>query len=450
MHIARRRITVIVRSRVPRQRARILLLAVALSTMVVLAGCGGGGSSSSTSTSTSSGGEGGSTTASELQGTPIKLGVVYTSGSPIQNSINVYAADKAAIQALNEGGGLNGQPVELVACDDKGDPNQTEACGRKLVSEEVAAVVGGILINGATLNPILAAAKIPQIGIVPYTPVEFNAKNVFLFNGGGFFGSEALAAYMGQQKLTTSLVTAQGAAAEGFKAAMEGSIAAAGGKFTNVVPVSATQSDWAPIVAAATSNDANSVMDLVDTEQTKQLLAANEAAGAPIEHIFTVSNFTTEDADEIGGEGALEKIVIGGSYPPFDTKVPAMEEFSEQMTAEFEAGEKEARIGRQDLGSFGGWLAVKALETLAEQGELPKEVTAATITKALESAKGVELGGATPPWTPSTPGPEGFARVSNEKSYLIGFKGGEQFLIAPKPLTVEEIIAGKAPAVPGS
>jgi ABC-type branched-subunit amino acid transport system substrate-binding protein len=449
MHSARRRTTVIVRSRAPRQRVRFLLLAVALSAIVVLAGCGSG-SSSSSSTTASSGGGGEATTASAPQGTPIKIGVVYTSGSPIQNSVNVYAADKAAIQALNERGGLNGQPVELVACDDKGDPNQTESCGRKLVSEEVAAVAGGILINGATLNPILAAAKIPQIGIVPYTPVEFNAKNVFLFNGGGFFGSEALAAYLGQQKLTTSLVTAQGAAAEGFKAAMEGSIAAAGGKFTNIVPVSATQSDWAPIVAAATSNNANSVMDLVDTEQTKQLLAANEQAGAPIEHIFTVSNFTTEDSAEIGGEGALERIVTGGSYPPFDSKVPAMEEFTEQMTAEFEAGETEARIGRQDLGSFGGWLAVKALETLAEQGELAKEVTAATVTKALDSAKNVELGGATPPWTPSAPGPEGFARVANEKTYLIGFKGGEQFLIAPQPLTVEEIIAGKAPAPPGS
>jgi ABC-type branched-subunit amino acid transport system substrate-binding protein len=419
--------------------------------MVALAGCGGGSSSSSsTSTSTSSGDEGGSTTASEPQGTPVKLGVVYTSGSPIQNSINVYDADKAAIKALNESGGLNGHPVELVACDDKGDPNQTESCGRKLVSEEVVAIAGGILINGGTLNPILAAAKIPQIGITPYTPVEFNAKNVYLFNGGGFFSSEALAAYAGQQKLTTSLVTAQGAAAEGFKAAMEGSIAAAGGKFTNIVPVSATQSDWAPIVAAATSNDADTVMDLVDTEQTKQLLAANEAAGAPVAHILTVSNFTTEDADEIGGEGALEKIVIGGSYPPFDSKVPAMEEFTEQMTAEYEAGEKEARIGRQDLGSFGGWLAVKALETLADEGALAKEITAATIAKALDSTKDLELGGATPPWTPSAPGPEGFARVSNEKSYLIGFKGGEQYLIAPQPLTVEEIIAGKAPAIPGS
>jgi ABC-type branched-subunit amino acid transport system substrate-binding protein len=419
--------------------------------MVVLAGCGGGSSSSgSTSTSAGSGGAGGSTTASEPEGTEIKLGLVYTSGSPIQNSVNVYAADKAAIGALNEAGGLNGQPVELVACDDKGDPNQTESCGRKMVSEEVAAVVGGILINGATLNPILASAKIPQIGIVPYTPVEFNAKNVYLFNGGGFFGSEALAAYLGQQKLTSSLVTAQGAAAEGFKAAMEGSIAAAGGKFTNTVPVSATQSDWAPIVAAATSNDANSVMDLVDTEQTKQLLAANEEAGAPIEHIFTVSNFSTEDSEEIGGEAALERIVIGGSYPPFNSKVPAMEEFTEQMTAEYEGGEHEARIGRQDLGSFGGWLAVKALQTMAEQGELSKEVNAATVTKALDSAKNMELGGAIPPWTPSTPGPEGFARVANEKTYLIGFKGGEQFLIAPQPLTVEEIIAGKAPAPPGS
>jgi ABC-type branched-subunit amino acid transport system substrate-binding protein len=427
-----------------------MVVAIACAGALAFAGCGSSDDSGSTSTSSSTSGSATTASADAPTGTPVKLGVVYTTGSPIQNSGQVAAADKAAIAVLNANGGLAGHPVELVTCDDKGDPNETATCGRKMVSEKVAAVAGGVLINGAALNPILAAAKIPQVGIVPYVPVEFNAKNVYTFNGGGFFAESFLAAYAGKEQLKTSIVAAQSAAAQGFVKGMEATISAMGSKYVNNVPVSANQADWAPIVAGVTRNGADTAQSLVDTEQTKQLLAANESAGAPIKHVLTISPFSAADSDAIGGDAAFSRIVIGSPFPPFNQDSPTMSRFRDELAAEEKTGDADAALGKQDLASLGGWLSIQALAELAKNGALKGDVTAASVTAALDSAKDLDLGGLIPPWTPTAPGPKGFSRVSNTKNYLIVYDGTEPKLLTPKPLSIEDVAAGKAPALPAS
>jgi ABC-type branched-subunit amino acid transport system substrate-binding protein len=439
---------------VPRRRATGLTVAGVLCATVALAGCGSS-SDDTTGTAGSAAATGASTSASTTsaatpKGTPVKLGVVYTSGSPVQNSANLKAADEAAVKALNARGGLAGHPVELVACDDKGDPNQTTACGRQLVKEKVAGQVGGILINGAVLQPVLAAAKIPQIGITPYVPAEFNAPNVFLFNGGGYFASAFTAAYAGQQKLKVSVVAAQTAAAQVFVDGMKAALAGAGGKLINTVPVQANQADWAPIIAGASRNGADTVLDLVDTQQTKQLLAANEAAGAPIKHVMTVSSFSKADAPDIGGEAALANVNTASPFPPFTSDSPMMERFRTELAAEEKSGDGDAALSKQDLGSFGAWLSVQALEQLAKDGSLDGDITAASVTSALNAAKDVDLGGVIPPWTPSAPGPKGFSRASNTSNYMIVFDNGVEKLLTPEPLTIEEVNAGKGTPFPAA
>lgn len=432
---------------VPRGRAAGLAMTGAVIAAIAMAGCGSSDDTTTSGGSTTTGGASTSNAAAP-KGSPVKLGVVYTSGSPIQNSVNVKAADQAAVQALNDRGGLAGHPVELVTCDDKGDPNETTACGRKLVQEKVAGQAGGILINGAALNSVLAAAKIPQIGISAYVSAEFNAPNVYLFNGGGYFASVFTAAYAGQQKLKTSIVSAQNAAAQVFVKGMQQAIAGAGGKVLNTVPVQANQTDWAPIIAGASRNGADTVLDLVDTQQTKQLLAANEAAGAPIKHVMTVSSFSKADASAIGGEKALANINTASPFPPFTEDSPMMTRFRTELAAEEKSGDSDAALSKQDLGSFGAWLSVQALEQLAKSGVLKGDITAASVTSALDGAKNVDLGGVIPPWTPSAPGPTGFSRASNTANYMIIYENGEQKLLTETPLTIEEVNAGKATPFP--
>jgi ABC-type branched-subunit amino acid transport system substrate-binding protein len=431
--------------------ARLRLATAVVAAVVAVAAMVGCGSSDSSDTGTSSSSGSTSTaTGTAPSGTPVKFGVIYTSGSAVQNSTNVLAADKAAVAAVNARGGLAGHPVELVSCDDKGDPNQTTACARKLVDEKVAGQLGGILVNSGVVLPVLSAAKIPQIGIVPYTAEEMNAKTVYLFDGSVFVTYPFMATYAGKQGLKSTIVMEQTKAGQVLADGMKKAAAAVGGEVVATVPVQANQADWAPVIAAASRGGVDTILDLVDTQKTKQLLAANQAAGAPIKHVMTVSGFSKADASAIGGEESLANINIVGPYPPFNQDSPMMARFRDEMAAQEKSGDSEAELSKQDLASFGAWLSVQALEQIAKTGGLTGEISAATVSQALDQAKDVDLGGVIPPWTPSKPGPPGISRVSNPTAYMSIFENGEQKLLTETPLTVEQVAAGKAPPFPPS
>jgi hypothetical protein len=72
------------------------------------------------------------------------------------------------------------------------------------------------------------------------------------------------------------------------------------------------------------------------------------------------------------------------------------------------------------------------------------DITAASVTQALDSAKDVDLGGVIPAWTPTAPGPEGFTRVSNTSYYLVQFNAdGTSTQVSSKPVALSDVVAGK-------
>ncbi len=101
--------------------------AVAGAIALAAIGCGSGGSS----TGGSGGGDG-----------AYKFGVISSESGPFQ-----LARQRQALQLyvdqLNDAGGYNGKPIELVVADDSSDPTKSAAAARKLVQQEdVIAMVG--------------------------------------------------------------------------------------------------------------------------------------------------------------------------------------------------------------------------------------------------------------------------------------------------------------------
>src|SRR5579862_5590927 len=84
---------------------------------------------------------------------PVKIGLIVTLGTPAVNETYYVAADTAAIDDLNQSGGLGGHPVKLDVCNDGGDPNKTVACANQMVSDKVIAVVGGQSANDNEIVP---------------------------------------------------------------------------------------------------------------------------------------------------------------------------------------------------------------------------------------------------------------------------------------------------------
>jgi ABC-type branched-subunit amino acid transport system substrate-binding protein len=405
------------------------------------AASGTGTSSQTAATSTAS-----ASNVSQPTGSTIKFGIVYTAGNPQQNSTEVLAADRAAVRGINANGGLLGHKLALDECDDHGNPNDTTACGRQMVKDKVAAVMGGILVNGDVLTPVLKAAGIPQIGIVPYSSVEFNSPNVYLFTGGGIFLYEAMGAYLGANKLPTSLVDLGGPAEQAFIQATEGAMKTTGASFAKIVSISATQADFSPVVASAGENGSKALMSLLNSQVTPSLFRAAEASGHSFTTYFsTGGNYGPADASKFGGISALDKLQFASPFPPLNSANPVVTEFRNQLAAELKSGDSYAQLNVQDFAGMSGWLSFYALQQMAKAGTLTGSgLTAPGITKALAATKKLKLGGVIPPWTPDTKGPPGLTRVPNTTNYMIGYKNGSQYLITPKPLTVAQFAAGDA------
>ena len=77
-------------------------------------------------------------------------------------------AAQLAVSEINDAGGIDGRPIELVARNDTGDPDSAVAVAAELVAEGVAAVVGHVY-SGTTLAaaPVYAASEVPVPVITP-------------------------------------------------------------------------------------------------------------------------------------------------------------------------------------------------------------------------------------------------------------------------------------------
>jgi ABC-type branched-subunit amino acid transport system substrate-binding protein len=105
-------------------------------------------------------------------GAPIKIMVSGAISGPVYSVPEMVTGAQAAVNRINAEGGVNGRKLELLSCDDQGNPNTAAACGRKAVSEKVAAVVGGLSIHDNQFLPILESAKIPYLGSTGVAPIH--------------------------------------------------------------------------------------------------------------------------------------------------------------------------------------------------------------------------------------------------------------------------------------
>ena len=68
---------------------------------------------------------------------------------------------EAARRHINETGGINGRPLEFVACTTNGSPEASQACANEMIEAGVAVVSGGIDFGSGQAIPILEQADIP-------------------------------------------------------------------------------------------------------------------------------------------------------------------------------------------------------------------------------------------------------------------------------------------------
>ncbi len=113
----------------------------------------------------------------------IKIGVLSpTSGAGSVHGVPVKQAAELAANEINAAGGINGQMIEIIAYDTKGDATEAVNAYNKLKDEDqVVAIVGGTY-SGATLGfkPLAVADNMPVLSPTATNPeVTLDAPNVF-------------------------------------------------------------------------------------------------------------------------------------------------------------------------------------------------------------------------------------------------------------------------------
>lgn len=133
-----------------------LLIAVALTAALLLSGCGGTKSEESPSAEDTATGE------------PIKVGAVLSLtgtyaglGTPEKNAIELEVA------RINDEGGINGRPIEVVYVDDATDAAAAQAAVSRLVDQEGVVAVLGATGTGQTMamRPDIERAQVPQVSM---------------------------------------------------------------------------------------------------------------------------------------------------------------------------------------------------------------------------------------------------------------------------------------------
>lgn len=96
-------------------------------------------------------------------GEPIVIGMVLPTSGPAATLGEFQARGvELAVDQLNDQGGVDGRPIELIKRDDQSDPERAVAETRSLLEEDVDAIVGsGITGTCYAMEPVIREAQVP-------------------------------------------------------------------------------------------------------------------------------------------------------------------------------------------------------------------------------------------------------------------------------------------------
>jgi branched-chain amino acid transport system substrate-binding protein len=418
-----------------------MVVLAALSAALVLSACGSsGGSSSAETTSSEEGAEGSDGAATkgggEASGAPVKVMGLGTFQATVAYP-EAPPAWEAEIKKLNEEGGAGGHEIELIVCNDQGNPQVASQCAREAVEKGVVAVMGSYTVQSAAFLPILEAAKIAYVGadatqeVEATSPVSFPFENQFQTYGAmGYAGGSKGC------KKGGLLTENYGAATDEEDEVLEKSFAGAptGEEVVKRVVVPANTTDYAAAVATMQSAGAECVVAPLPPEEMPKLFAAiGQSSDTEMEVSVAAATVTTELLESLGSKA--EGLLVGstGYLPEAIGNPPEVGEVL-KMIEEFEPS------AELNIFSISAVATVRILAHVIE--EAGSEVSASTVLAGMEELEGFETG-ISPPFTTTKPGPlSGKPRLFNLQVLIYQVHGGKEKQISEGFVDLGPIIAG--------
>ncbi|MBW0103445.1 ABC transporter substrate-binding protein [Pseudonocardia sp. KRD291] len=352
-------------------RSRVgALAATGVAAAVVLSGCAG----------VESAGGGGDT---------LKLGVITAVGSSLTNYPDVEAGARAAVDAVNKAGGVNGKQVEFFFCNTRGEVNQAVACARQADQEGVDAVVGRVDVYSTQTLPVLEKAKIPDIGNVSAgAEVDYTSPNTFPLHAGNFgaYGAIPYAhkADGGKKYVFASIDLPIGIRQGEYAEKVARNVGLETAPMIKIPAQGVT--DYAPYAQQIKDSGADAATVALGPAGFQAFVKAADSVGLTARLSGTAFTFGQSEG---AGIGALaNRMYVTAPFPSTDDKaVPGIAKYHEELDA---AGAEDTPATRR-LAGLNAWLSAHAALQVA--GTVQGGVTRDSMTAALQRTSGMDLYG---------------------------------------------------------
>ena len=331
--------------------------------------------------------EGSSTTVEEApatsqapEGEPLRIGLISNTTWLELAS----AGAEAAIARINDAGGVDGRPLELVTCDNQDSANVAATCAQDFAADaSLLATVGDVSSFGGDTHPPLEQAGIAGIGTVPLGFADFTEPRVFSATSGGleFLGiASFLHDELGARAI--GMATIDDPTAQALPALVDGVLAPRGTQLAASVVIPIASADVSSNAAALGDTDGQALALTEDLALRYVRAARQQGFTGPLMLSETVvpasvleESLSATDLEDVYAITWFDKTSQG--YADFLADM-------EQYQPDVEPG---------DLGA-NAWLSVNMFaEVVAGLGEISRS----GVYEAMNALSGFDTGGMTPP-----------------------------------------------------
>jgi branched-chain amino acid transport system substrate-binding protein len=377
-------------------------IATALSVVAfsgVVAGCGSDDSDTATtgaaaSTTTAAAATSG---AAAPTGRALKVGVLCSCTGPASGtSGGTPKVAEAWEKSINEAGGIDGHPVQVVLADDQNNPANSVKQARKLVDQDKVLGIVDVTYNSNWIKyPI--SKGVPILGGNSTQP-HFASEPLAFPSGASvpalYYGMADLAKKAGKTKLSV-LACAElpvcGGAGDLLNAI--GTKVVGGVSVVNQGKIAATSPNYTAVCLKAKSDGADAGVFLHSSEVTVRV--ADSCAQQNYKPLI-INYASTLAANWLKSPAFDGALTAQNNVPLTDTTTPGGKAFNDAMDRYEPDYRKSSQYGVISLNIWSGFELFKAG---IEKGKLGADATPAKLVANLQTFKGETLGGIAPPLT---------------------------------------------------
>lgn len=320
-------------------------------------------------------------------GPEMVLGLVNTEGTPGLDFPDIRIDIQAAVDYLNQHGGLGGRPIKIENCTAKGSPESSQACAQELIGKKVEMV-----LTGLDLFPAYAAytaANIPVVGVLPILPGDYTAKALFL-TGGNATTMAAVAAVARDtfHAKSVGIVSADNPGANGTEAALAASLDKAGIAHTTVKGGdNETDAGYQGLMREATKNNPDLLVSLYSDAGCIGTMRGRASLNITTP-VITTGICSAKDVIDTVGDDALGWTFVGVNA---DQTTPQQQIMHEIMAPTLKVSPDKVDSTALGLGALG----IFEIMSLAVYGDMMqtagKKVDGPSLYSYLETAKDLTL-----------------------------------------------------------